>query len=535
MAAVIALWELSKGLYGMDDNKGEPIKVFARQATGLVKNVSFIDAISLNIGDMSAGAALATIGFTTILFSTMAGVNLVYASLLAFLLSIPQIIVYTIMNRKVHRTGGDYIWTSRIFGGLFGGSLAFMGYTLETLAYLALIALSTVFAIGSVGVSLGNTGMLGLALQGGTQGAMPALQFVIAAVIFAILIIVNIFKPKLGYKIVTVSILLGIIIMLLAVGVLVYAGKPGVETYINSLTSQGLNETYTQIAQSYTGTKFNFASTLLLLPFFAIFVYPWINASPAVSSEIKGKKGIRWAIPLSAVLVMLLVTGSFASMYYAGGFSFINGALSNSKLVYDFSFNFWTLAMGVSNSYALSLIIGIGWILWDLAILAYGIIVFSRYIFAQAFDRFLPEKFAYVSSKYGSPVVAHVFDLVITVVLIAGAAFIYGPFSSLYGAIVAAMIYFAFIGIAAVVYGIRYVNGRDKPTLAIAGTLMSIVFLYITYQFFRYSSIWGGNMFAYGYVIASFAAGIILYEISKRRNAKKGIDISLAFKEIPPE
>ncbi len=514
---------------------GSEVGVFVRKSTGLVKNVSFLDSISLNIGDMSAGAALATIGFTTILLSSMAGINLVYASLIAFVLSIPQIIVYTIMNRKVHRTGGDYIWTSRVFGGLFGGSLAFMGYSLETLAYLALIALSTVFAIGSVGVALGNMGFLGLALPGNTPGAEPVLQFIVAAVIFAILILVNIFKPKAGYKIVTVSIILGIIILLLGILVLVLAGRAGVESYINSLSTQGLNETYSQIASSYTGSNFNFMSTLFMLPFFAIFVYPWINAAPGVSSEIKSRNGIRWAIPISSIIVLLLVTGGFAAMYYAGGLNFINAALSNSKLVYDYSFNFWTLAMGVSNSYLLSLIIGIGWILWDIAILAYGIIVFSRYIFAQAFDRFLPEKFAYISKRYGSPVVAHVFDLVVTLFLIGGAAFLYGPFSSLYGAVAAAMIYFIFIGIAATVYAIRYLVRGEKVTLAISGIIMALVFIFITYQFFAYPSIWGGNPLAYGYVVASFIAGVVLYEISKWRNAKKGIDISMAFKEIPPE
>jgi len=518
---------------GANKKSGE-VKVFVRQATGLVKNVSFLDAVSLNMGDMSAGAALATIGFTTVLLASMSGVNLVYASLLAFVLSIPQIIVYTIMNRKVPRTGGDYIWTSRIFGGLLGGSLAFMGYTLETLAYLALISLSTVFAIGSVGVALGNMGFLGLALPGNTPGAATGLQFLIATVIFALLIILNIFKPKWGYKVVTISILLGIIILLISIGVLVGAGRSGVENYINSLTSQGLNETYSQIAQSYTGSKFNFMATLFLLPFFAIFVYPWINASPAVSSEIKSKKGIKWAVPIASLLVMLLVTGGFAAMYYAGGFNFINAALSNSKLVFDFSFNFWTLSMGVSHSPVLSIIIGLGWILWDIGILAYGIIVFSRYLFAQSFDRFLPELFSNIS-KYGSPMYAHLFDLIVTVFLIAGAAFLYGPFSSLYGAVVAAMIYFAFIGVAAAVYGIRFIRSGEKYTLLIFGVLMALVFAYITYQFLAYPSIWGGNALAYGYVVASFIAGLILYEISKIRNAKKGIDISLTFKEIPPE
>jgi amino acid transporter len=519
-----------------ENKKGKGnVKVFVRQTTGLVKNVSFLDAVCLNLGDMSVGAALATIGFTVVLFSTMAGMNLVYASLLAFLLSIPQIVVYTIMNRKIHRTGGDYIWTSRIFGGMLGGSLAFMGYTLETLAYLALIALSTVFAIGSVGVALGYGGMLGLVLTSGA-GAMHLMQFALAAIIFTALVLVNIFRPKIGYKIVTVFILAGVAILILSLAVLLHGGRAGVESYINTLnTTQGFNQTYAQLSQPAVSSRFNLSSLLMLLPFFAIFVYPWINASPAVSSEIKSKSGIKWAIPLSAVLVMALVTLSFATMYYVGGFTFISNALSNPTLVYNYSFNFWTLAMGVSNSYIISLIIGMGWVLWDLAILAYGIIVFSRYVFAQAFDRFLPERFAYISPNYGSPVTAHLFDLVVTIALIAGATMLYGPFSSLYGAVVAAMIYFAFIGLAAVIYAIKHDRGSSRTTLAVAGILMVGVFSYITYQFFAYSSIWGGNYLAYGYVAASFVAGVVLYSLSKWSNAKKGIDISLAFKEIPPE
>ena len=57
--------------------------VFVREATGLVKNVSLLDAVAINVSDMSAGAALAVVGFTTILLPTMAGVNLVYGSLIA--------------------------------------------------------------------------------------------------------------------------------------------------------------------------------------------------------------------------------------------------------------------------------------------------------------------------------------------------------------------------------------------------------------------------------------------------------------------
>ena len=144
-------------------------------------------------------------------------------------------------------------------------------------------------------------------------------------------------------------------------------------------------------------------------------------------------------------------------MYYVGGFAFTTAALSNPNLVNNYAFNFWTLAMGVSGNYLVELVIGLGWILFTIAVLAFGIITISRYLLAQAFDRFLPDRLAYVSPRYGSPVVAHVIDLVITIVLIGLASFLYGELSSLYGVLVAAMIYFAFVGLAAIIYSLEAV------------------------------------------------------------------------------
>jgi len=69
-----------------------PKKVFTRDSTGLVKNVSFIDAITLNLGNMSVGAGLGTIGLTTTLLPAAivnSGFNLVLTSIIAFLLSVP--------------------------------------------------------------------------------------------------------------------------------------------------------------------------------------------------------------------------------------------------------------------------------------------------------------------------------------------------------------------------------------------------------------------------------------------------------------
>ena len=124
----------------------------------------------------------------------------------------------------------------------------------------------------------------------------------------------------------------------------------------------------------------------------------------------------------------------------------------------------------------------------------------------------------------------------ITVVLIGLASFLYGTISSLDGAVVASMIYFAFVGAAAMVYALRNEKKGDaKLVLAIAGLLQILVFSYLTYEFFAFPSVWGGNPLAYGYIAATFVVGIIIYFVSKRTHSNKGIDISIAFKEIPPE
>ncbi|HYW00499.1 MAG TPA: hypothetical protein VE862_03460, partial [Candidatus Acidoferrum sp.] len=106
---------------------------------------------------------------------------------------------------------------------------------------------------------------------------------------------------------------------------------------------------------------------------------------------------------------------------------------------------------------------------------------------------------------------------------------------SLYGTIVAPMIYFMFIGIGAAVYAVKREKGTSKIVLIVSGILMAIVFAYFSYQFLTFPAIWGGNNLAYGYIAFTFVLGIVIYLASKAYYSKQGIDIGLAFKEIPPE
>ena len=516
-------------------------KVFVRESTGLVKNVGFFDSIAMNLSNMSVGALLGVIGIAglfpmLISGQSMVSLNLVILSVIAFLLSVPQIIVYTIMSQRYPRSGGDYVYVSRVFGGPIGSVVSFMGYTMETTAYLALIVLSTVFAIGSVALFFVFDPLyLGLAVPQGTGGPSNSTnQFILGAVVFGGLILVNILRPKAGFKLVSALTIFGFLAIIIAMAVLLMAGNSGVVDYINGLDIS--DTTYQSVASSGSNVFFEWGPNIFLLPLMAAFVYPWLNASPAVAGEIKGRRAMKWNVPISSVLVFAFLTSSLAVMYYVAGQAFTNAAYSNPALIFDHSFNFWTLAMGVSGNQLVAAIIGLGWVLSNLSVLAYGIIVISRYLLAQSFDRFLPSRISNVSSRFGSPITAHLVDLILTIGLVGMAAFYYiGGAEALFGAILASMVYFIFVGLAAAVHGMRKEAGLTKALLMLAGVLNVFIFGFLAYEFIAYPSVWALHDLTYYFIIASLVAGIVIYGLSWWYNKKRGIDISLAYKELPPE
>jgi amino acid transporter len=523
--------------------------VFVRDSTGLVKNVSFLDTIALNFSNMSVGPLLTTVAgsaVATMVLVNVSGLNLVMASMIAFVLAIPQMVVYTMMSRRYPRAGGDYVWLSRTFGGFTGSTLSFWGYTMETLAFIALVAILLDYAIGGVGATMGF-GYGFPTTSWTTLFSAGFWQFAVGAVAFTVVIGLNIVKPKAGYKFVTVLSVFGALTLLIAMAVLLGGGHSSLVNYANCTGAYngtnclGLNgsSSFDTVAATYqpSGMPFdlNFGNMIYIMPVMFAFVYPWLNAAPAVASEIKGKRALKWNVPLSAVISFAFLTSVFAVMYSVGGMPFINGVFHDSAYQSTLGVNFFSLAMGVANNAILAWVIGLGWIALQFAVIAYAVIVFSRYLLAQSMDRFLPSRLSYVSPKFGSPMIAHAVDWVVTVALIGITAYYFGSISGIFGAIIASMIYFMFVGLAAVVQAIRKESGVSKGILALAGALNIIVFGFIAYQFLAAPGFTGLNDVTAIYSIGTLIVGAVIYLASSSYHKRKGMDISLNYKELPPE
>ena len=500
----------------------EKAHLFIRESSGLIKQVSFLDVVMLNIGDMSAGLAL----FTSITPYVLPGSNLLIATLIAFLLALPQAYVYTYFITKIPRTGGDYVWISRMLNGSVGAIMALI-LSIQTLSYLALTAFFASQAIQTVLNEIGILNANHALVNIGNIIAQPIPSFILALVVFGIIIGINIAKAKWGFSLVTALGIFSLATTLIAIGVIIANVSDFVTKTSAMITAMGGS-----IAK-YQGPIFSWGATLFMLPFLALFTFPWIQGGPAVAAEIKGKRALKYNIYYSLIATFILVMAGYGVMYYAGGYNFTTAQYINNGYI----FNFWTAAIWLSNNQLLQWIIGLGLIAWEFFILAYGVIVFARYIFALAFDRVLPSIFAYVTQK-GSPIYTHLLDLGVTALLLGVIVFLGSQNAlALYGTIILGALYFLVVGIAALVHSIKYeVKKLFVPALIVIGYFSYLTYVSATNPDFGFVESNGlPNPITLTFVIGTILFSAIVYTAALLYNRRRGIELSAIYKEIPPE
>ena len=112
----------------------KPSPVFLREATGLVREVGFLETVGLNISLNLFGIGIFVILSTISLFP---GGDPVIGTLLSVLIFVPLAAIYAMMTASMPRSGGDYVFVSRTLHPAFGVVVAWT------------IVLWTAFFVGS--------------------------------------------------------------------------------------------------------------------------------------------------------------------------------------------------------------------------------------------------------------------------------------------------------------------------------------------------------------------------------------------------
>ena len=534
----------------------EKERVFLREATGLVREANWVDILIFAALNMSVGLS----AWWLFLWGPYIapGGNLYIAVLITLVMMIFGGLSWAFLASIVPRSGGEYVFNSRILHPILGlmsswgwlaANFAWMG-TLT--AYIFDPGLTTTFHI---------------------FGWSQAAEFVVSPlgllICGSILMIVSVVISILGLKAFrifqTICFAVGIVMFLALWAVLLthsradfiqawnsVAAKYGAADY-NTLiqgTFQYLETTYgikTPIYQSLS-----VINALPLLP-----VAGWGLIYPYLATYIAGE---------TKRVERSMVLGIIGSLIFTAVAWWVTTALLERTVGYDFlvatsyaygdGLEFYTLPF--SPSYfsfgmimapaLLQWLIGIGFVAWVVYYEVYSVFPGARILLAWAFDRLAPSAFGDVSERFHTPVKASVFIGVLGIIAIIWYALAPAYLASYIAMIPQILTCFMLTSIAAMIVPFRkkmrsvyeaspvskYKIG-PIPFITICGIIYFLLLAMLVY-YFAINPLYGGWNVA-SLVVASvvYATCVIYYFAIKYYRKRQGIDISLAFKELPPE
>ena len=530
---------------------------FARKASGLVRGLSFIDAFG--VGFMNQGLTPSMWVMISLGLGVYSGGNLIIATLLSALLcGIGFPLVWGILGGSMPRSGGEYIYNSRIIHPLIGIAESF-GNAFVWIMWIYVLAPWTVDP-GLVMVFQ----FLNMPEAADFCTQPPAL-FLFATVVNVIGLLFVVFGVKIFARVQKVVMVLAISGTVVILVVLTLASREEFVAAWNSLAVQYSSLDYegflstARVTMAEAGdilpTTWNWFDTLgVMVAGSWLFAYSY--AITFIAGEVKRPDRTILLANLAAVLVPAFFMVWLAlALYRAVGFEFLSATAwvdnTGEGLVgYTFPWapNFVGLAAVLNNNPIVTTFMALSFILFNLWWVALSYLAFPRILFAWGMDRMGPKWFADIDHRWASPVKNHILLFVLSELGIVLYAFWQNPMTGLSVTGLEIVSVFGVTAIAAAIFPFskkarniwetspyRKWNVIGIPAVTV-GAVVNLFYLAILFYFFivmpdleglalsslvLYAAIWG--------------LGIVWYFYWRARNRSVGVDTDMTFGELPPD
>jgi basic amino acid/polyamine antiporter, APA family len=532
-------------------------RFFTRQATGLVREVSWIDAAIYNLMWSSVPLSIAFIlAFGTAFY---VGSDLMIATLIAFILALPCAVLYAVLSAAVPRSGGDYTWVSRMLHPSLGfaSNLAFSFWATFFIGiyavYFGFYGIGPVLRVAAV--YTGNSDILSVSDFFFSTGGV-----VITGAILVILsaLVLSFGRGLRGFMRfqrwafvlwVVGSVLLPIVILAL-VGHDTF--KANFDSYAQKLGGgAGAYDAYTAAGQ-YAGAAMDLGATFLTVTL-AYYTLGFIFQSAYFGGEIKqGKRNTLLSIPGAQVIAVLMILAGIAVFLPNAGAGLLAGTGAQlfgtdlSATGFTFAPLYTELAAIASGNLILGLIITVGMLLLFIVFVPQTMILLSRNLFAWSFDRLMPDRISEVNERTHSPVNAMLVIVLVSLVSVAivgtnqDLTFIVGLFGL--------TITYLFVSLAGIFFPYRQrdtfeaspYNARvgGVPVVSIIGILSLVGMALISYVLLNDQN--SGTALDVNPERVALALivpiiGFVAYFVIRATQKARGVNIDLAYREIPPE
>jgi amino acid transporter len=530
---------------------------FARKATGLVRQANTKDVFVYNVNFANLGNAV----FLFLFLSTIAypGLNIYLSIIFCAILILPVALAYAMFASAMPRSGGDYVYVSRALSPLWG-FVANWNFTIWCFFYIGIPAsfvsrwgLAPIFR--TLGVYLHKPSLytesqwlgssLGISILG-------TLLIVVSALILVGGIRVYMRFLRLFFLVAMAGLCASLILFLINTPA---SASAALNHYVHALTGHG--HTYGDILASAKGRRlnvpFSFKNTLISV------TWPFVTlgfgiGSAYIGGEIKNAPRAQMiGMPGSVVYCTVWLLALTWALFHAFGYGFmqhLSGVNPSTLLSSSGKLGFIPLyselsALLTSHIYV-ALLAELGLLAWVLVLLPLYFVIATRNMLAWALDGILPARIADVDERSHSPVLAIAVALALGIVALWSYAYFipYSTISGLFGQLVGT--YFVTC-IAAALFPWRQRDMFESspvswrlwgiPVLSVVGVLGAVGAATIGWAFlndpFSGVSIEHPLLLIINAIV--FASGFVVFWLAKWIRARQGIDISLAFAEIPPE
>jgi basic amino acid/polyamine antiporter, APA family len=533
---------------------GTPPTMFVRQATGLVREGKTRDAFYYNI--MWSSVAL-SFGFFVVLAPTFyPGANFELTVLIAGALSFGGAILYAMLTRLMPRTGGDYVFVSRTLKPFIGFSsnLSYVFWVLVSAGVYSVYLSSTIGSFFRMLVGYGAspslistsnwfTTHLGIFVCGTALIVVAAAVFIFfGTAVFFRISQVCFFLYVVGAFLVPVLVGLFTSHSSFLSSFNVYAAHLGVTNATTHVTSAAAKAGFVPSGYTLHGTIYAVSA--------AWFIFGFIFSSNYFAGEIKnGSKTHFISIPGAVAFALLLLLILTPTFFHMGGREFLNqlGTAPSSAYGFGSTPQYPEIAAIGSGSPVLGALVMLGFISGIVAWVPMTLMLGSRCILAWSFDQVMPQKLSDVNERTHSPVWAVL--LVAAIAVGSTAVYAFTTLLSTLSVLFPLTLSLVIVAITGIVIPYRRkdlfqaTGGARKfagiPVLSIVGFVALLGFagamtilLLDPGSGTSISHNWHTVLWAVGGI---FVVGPAIFYISKFIRARQGIDIDLAYTEIPPE
>ncbi len=533
-------------------------QLFVRQSTGLVREASALDATIFNaVFSAPVGAALAFGLFWA--YSAFPKADLVSATLISFVLNVPVLIMMALLAASMPRTGGDYVWVSRILSpplaliSNFGAALSAMIGATFWARYFAVSALGPVLV--SIGAVTGNQTLVEWGQNFSDQKDHQLWVFLGGFAMIALMTAILIAGTKTTFRWQNTFFVIAMTGTFAAFLVLLFGNNADFQSHFNEFNAKFGGGTAAAVIGDKAGISPDVTDLGSTIP--AIFVVMtfmmWNWWSVYLSGELKSamNRGRQLSIMFGALIFDVVFISLGAILFFrVVGFDFVVAANSGSDAYAIPSGAFFQLLAGlVLNIPVLTVLIVGSFLFWSLPAMVGNTFMPIRSVFAWSFDRLLPEKFAEVNERTHSPVPAILLVMGIVTVMLAWSIVStdFGTWLAL--GVLAGVVCVLIVSLAAFVFSSRRpdlytaspanVRFAGIPVLKIVAPLSALVMVFLVYAVLAYPPLALGNpdnaWWVPAFMIAIVIIGLVIFYGAKYIRRSQGIDIDLVYRELPPE